>query len=255
MPYHSSKKYYKAEQELSDALEKEDYDTFHQLCCDYCEFDENSCKSAFDTEWTYSVGTSTHGPLRCTCCLKESCKYVGCTCDYCYELNRWNSQAILEKYFTAEQLLTYNSSLPSKHISRFYCNSCKRVHRQFYNYYNNGLGNVCMNKIYIDKEGYYYEYKYCMKKLVPCTESLIVKKKGLYDHILSDKYGLQQVEPQKLNMEMVSDHTLDYFIAIHRQNVFEYHQQKYDRDTAEMLKKYGLTLTDYKKRKCAIETD
>ena len=254
MPYHSSKKYYKAEQELSDALEKEEYDILHQYCCSFCD----DCDSAFNTDWTYYVGTSTHGPLQCACCLKENCNYVGCTCDYCYELNRWNSQAIVEKYFTAEQILVYNSSLPLTDITRFYCETCNKVHRDDYGVYNNGLGNVCLNKIYIDKEGYYYEYKYCMKKLVPCTESLIVKKKELYNHILSDNYGLQPIEPQKLRMVMISDKTLDYFIGIHRQNVFESHQQKYDRDTAEMLKKYGLTLAIHKemkqKRKCAIET-
>ncbi len=249
MPYHSTKKYYKAEQEVSDILEKEDYDTFHQLCCDYCEFDENSCKSAFDTDWTNNVGRSTHTPIRCFCCFEINCKFVGCTCHYCYETN---SKTIVEKYFTAEQILAYNSSLPIHHISRFYCDSCQRVYSNTYNYYNNGLGNVCMNKIYSNRG--YDEYTYCLKKLVPCTGPMLIKKKELYKHILSENYGLQPVEPQKLYMEMISDKTLDHFLAIHRQNVYEYHQQKYDRDTAELLEKYGLTLAHYKKRMCGIET-
>ena len=111
-----------------------------------------------------------------------------------------------------------------------------------------------MNRIYIGREDYYYEYEYCLKKMVPCGEELIVKKKELYKYILSDKYCLQPIEPEKLNMEMISDKTLDYFINIHRQNVFEYHEQTYDREAGELLKKYGLTLVEYKKRKCVVKS-
>jgi hypothetical protein len=77
---------------------------------------------------------------------------------------------------------------------------------------------------------------------------MLIKKKELYKHILSENYGLQPVKPQKLYMEMVSDKTLDHFLAIHRQNVYEYHQQKYDRDTAELLEKYGLTLAIHEEK-------
>ncbi len=251
MPYHSSKNFYKAEQELSDALEKEDYTKLHELCSSFCEYSD----SAFNTECVETIrGGSIQIPLRCSCCFDLDCKFVGCNCNYCYELNRWNSKAILEKYFTAEQILAYNSSLPLTNITRFYCESCKKINRNVYGVYNNGLGNVCMNRIYIGREDYYYEYEYCLKKMVPCGEELIVKKKELYKYILSDKYCLQPIEPEKLNMEMISDKTLDYFINIHRQNVFEYHEQTYDREAGELLKKYGLTLVEYKKRKCVVKS-
>lgn len=253
MPYHSSKSFYKAELEERDSFDRKDYEEIRNDYF-YCHLYHYACKYGCETNWTSSVGLPTPRPPRCACCLKQNCKFVGCTCDYCYELNWWNNKTIVEKYFTAEQILAYNSSLPLTDITRFYCEACKKVDSDVYGVYNNGLRNVCMNRIYMGREDYYYEYEYCMKKMIPCGEELIVKKKELYKHIQSDKYGLQPFKPQTLHMNMISDKTLDYFINIHRQNVFEYHQQTYDREAGELLKKYGLTLADYKKRKCGIES-
>lgn len=101
MPQHSSKNYYKAELEEYDKLEEKEWEYWEhekdywddRLCGSSCCCKDNTWSSAFDTDWTKSVG-------------KYTARKPRCSCDFCYEYQRDSDRKkFVHKNFTDKEIL------------------------------------------------------------------------------------------------------------------------------------------------------
>ncbi len=256
MPLHSSKNYYKAELDQNEQDEEKEWQnicnsffTGHSSHCRWayeCACRDVIWSNAFNTEWTKNIGYSATS--RCKYCFDEQyrplkvCPHIRCSCDYCYEMKHWGAIEIVKKYFTPEQILEYNSSLPVKY-QKLYCTTCDRIyHENIRSLYNNGLGLVCMNRVFSINE---FNYRYCLNKIIICPMDKIIKTINLYKHLLSA--CTPPVEIKEINMDMISGVTLEYFMNHHKQTILEYHQQEKQKEQKELLNKYGVGLEEYKK--------
>lgn len=254
MPQHSSKNYYKAEMDQNEQDEEKEWQnichsffTGHSSHCRWayeCSCRDINWSNAFNTDWTKDIG---YVPKRTCKFCKSSCPHISCSCDYCYEMSSWSRINIVKKYFTPEQILEYNNSLPVSELKK-YCSKCERIWDVCgWNVLRNYEENICYTQTSYNYDwfnGLSYSYTYCLNKLVPCTPDLIASKKGAYNHILS--HSMKPFEVKEINMDMISEKTLDYFMEHHKQNILDYHEQQQQRDRMELLKKYGLTIEEYK---------
>lgn len=247
MPQYSSKNYYKAELEEYDALQEKEWEyweqMYHRTKYDrhswYYNYEDYTWSSAFNTNWTKHIGSTRS--KKCMCCNKNGCAFTSCSCDYCYEMKCWSFKEIVKKYFTPQQILEYNSSVSIQH-QKFYCTKCEQIYQEnVVSLFLKLDGDVkCRTKTFYPER---FSYSYCNNRMIACPIDKIITKSNLYKYILSDRR--QPLKIEEINMDMISNTTLEYFMDHHRKNILEYHEQQKQRDQIELLNKYGLTMKDY----------
>ena len=248
MPKHSSKNFHEFEHEC---LDKElQWKQTHECIlnpethtCNMCDLDTHP----FDTSWSYRVKTGfgrkelQHTPMSCYQKRYELYYKLWCSCPLCIEFVDSKEVDLVQKYFSAQEILDTNAELKRQHLQNYEksgltidCDCCMRG-RWLYWY----SSASCQ---YNSKEWFYETY-------LKIPDSQLFLKSELYAHVLSRNHDTTPFTPKRVNMEYVMPCTLNTLLERYKETLLDIHKHKERREKAELFARYGLSLSEYEARK------